>query len=82
MTSKKDTARGRSVVSDTLPGEEPTPVAPGAEVAPGVTLDPETRQPMDMPPGAEPPPTAPPDMLGLPEDTPPEPPGTRAGTTA
>ena len=59
--------RGGPTVSDTLPGEAATPLPANAEVAPGVVLDPETRQPMATPGGAATPPTAPAEMLDLPD---------------
>ena len=73
MTAGGDgSGRDRARVGDTLPGEAGTPVAEGTEVAPGVVLDPETKQPMEAPAGAATPPSAPPEMLGLPaaDDTP------------
>lgn len=66
MSSQKDARRGTPIMSDTLPEQAVTPISSDAEVAPGVVLDPETRQPMIAEAGADTPPTAPPDMLGLP----------------
>jgi hypothetical protein len=68
MTSQSDAGRGTPIVGDTLREQAATPIAEGAEVAPGVVLDPETRQPMTAEAGADTPPTAPADMLGLPAD--------------
>jgi len=55
-------------MGNTLPEAAVQPVPDDAQVAPGVVLDPETRQPMQVEAGATTPPTAPPDMLGLPTD--------------
>jgi hypothetical protein len=72
MSARDDRERGEPVVGDTLPGPAAQPLDEDAEVAPGVVLDPETRQPMEVEAGAAPPPTAPPDMLGLPDDNAPQ----------
>ena len=63
MSAADKAQRGTPAMSDTLPGEAATPLPDGAEVAPGVVLDPETRQPMAVPGGAATPPTAPAKML-------------------
>jgi hypothetical protein len=68
MSGRNDSERGKPVMGDTLPEAAAKPFPEAAEVAPGVVLDPETRQPMEVEAGATPPPTAPPDMLGFPND--------------
>ena len=68
MTSQSDAKRGTPIMTDTLQEQAATPIAGDAEIAPGIVLDPESRQPMAVEAGAETPPTAPPDMLGLPAD--------------
>jgi hypothetical protein len=65
MSSQSDARRGAPVVTDGLPEQAATPLPESAEVAPGVVLDPETRQPMAVEAGADAPPTAPLEMLGL-----------------
>ena len=72
MTGSDETRRGAPTMGDTFEGKEAGAVPEGAEVAPGVVLDPETRQPMAMPGGATPPPTAPPETLGGPVDNAPQ----------
>lgn len=67
MSAPDNVQRGTPTVSDTLPGDEVAPLPAGAEVAPGVVLDPETRRPMATPGGAATPPTAPAEMLDLPD---------------
>lgn len=69
--SARDSERGKPVMGDTAP-EAAQPLPRGAEVAPGVVLDPESGQPMEVEAGAAPPPTAPPDMLGLTGDSVPQ----------
>ncbi len=68
MSSPSDAGRGTPIVGDTLQEQATTPIAKDAEVAPGVVLDPESRQPMAVEAGADTPPTAPADMLGHPAD--------------
>jgi hypothetical protein len=72
MSARGDSERGKPVLSDTLTEAAAQPVPEDAEVAPGVVLDPETRQPMEVEAGAAPPPTAPRDMLGLTNDDSPQ----------
>ncbi len=72
MSGQSGSERGKPVMGDTLPEAAAQPAPESAEVAPGVVLDPETRQPMQVESGAAPPPTAPPDMLGVPNDNVPQ----------
>jgi hypothetical protein len=66
MSARDDGGRGTPVMDDTLPETKATqPVPREAQVAPGIVLDPESGQPMEVEAGATPPPTAPPDMMGL-----------------
>jgi hypothetical protein len=67
MSAPGTPQRGTPTVGDTLPEAAATPLPDNAEVAPGVVLDPETRQPMEVPGGAATPPTAPAEMLDLPD---------------
>lgn len=72
MSARGDSERGKPAMGDILPGATAQPVPRDAEVAPGVVLDPETRQPMEVEAGAATPPTAPPDMLGMTGDNSPQ----------
>lgn len=72
MSARSDSERGKPVLGDTLPEAAAQPVPREAEVAPGIVLDPETRQPMQVEAGATTPPTAPPDMLGMTGDSSPQ----------
>jgi hypothetical protein len=68
MATPSDAGRGTPIMGDTIREQATTPIAKDAEVAPGVVLDPESRQPMVVEAGADTPPTAPTNMLGHPAD--------------